>query len=68
MRRREKRTLGNLVDVLVPGDELGRDGDAGRRLNLVAREHPNLDARVPEELNRHSNVVLELVFDARNAE
>lgn len=43
----KERTLGDLVDVLIPRDELGRDSDTSRRLNLVPREHPDLDPGVP---------------------
>ena len=56
------------VDVLAAGDEFRRDGDAAGRLDLVAREHPDFDAGVAEELERGLDVCLELVLDARDAE
>ena len=31
------------MDVLAPGHQVGALGDAGRRLQLVARQHPDLD-------------------------
>lgn len=38
--------LGNGVDVLASGNQLGADGHTARRLDLVARQHPDLDAGV----------------------
>ncbi len=60
--------LGDRVDVLAARDQLGADGHAARRLDLVARQHPDLDAGVAEELERGLDVLLELVLDARDAE
>ena len=58
-------TLLHLVDVLVPRDQLRGYRDARRGLHLVARQHPDLDPRVPEQLQRRLHVVLQLVLHAR---
>ena len=46
----ERGTFRNFVDVLIPRNEFHRDGDTPRHLGLVACQHPNLDPRVPQQL------------------
>ena len=67
-RKKNERTFRNLVDVLIPRNEFRRDGDTSRRLDLVARQHPNLDPRVPQQLQRRLDLILELILDARQTE
>ena len=50
--------VGDGVDVLRSGDEFGGDGDAARRFDFVAREHPDLDAGIAEELQGRFYVFL----------
>lgn len=40
------------VDVLVSGDQVGAFSDAGGRLQLVARQHPDLSRRYKEDEKR----------------
>jgi len=56
------------MNVLVPGDQLGRDRNARRRLDLVTGQHPNLDTRVPQKFQRALDLVLQLVFDTRQTQ
>ena len=62
MQRRDR------VDMLGARDELGGDGDTACRFDLVACEHPDLDAGVAEELKRWFHIPLQLVFDAGDAQ
>src|SRR6267154_5164198 len=62
-----RHTLGYLMNILIPSYQLCRNGNAPRRLDLVAREHPNLDSSIPEQLKRPLHLVLQLILDARQA-
>ena len=37
------------MGVVIPGNELGRNRNTRRRLDLVTGQHPNLDARIPQK-------------------
>ena len=51
------------VDVLVARHQLRALGNARGRLELVAREHPDLDASVAQRLERFAHLALQLVLD-----
>eukprot|EP00755_Sulcionema_specki_P009752 Sspe_Gene.44556::Locus_21865_Transcript_1_1_Confidence_1.000_Length_3924::g.44556::m.44556 len=50
-------------DVSVPGNQLGAPGDAGGRLNLVPRQHPDLHAGIAEVLEGLGHVILQLILN-----
>lgn len=56
------------VEALGARHQTGALGNAGGGFQFVAGQHPDLDAGVAEEFQRGSHVVLELVFDAGDAE
>ena len=39
------------MGVVIPGDQLGRNRNTRRRLDLVTGQHPDLDARIPQKSN-----------------
>jgi hypothetical protein len=45
--QKNELTLGDLVNVLITSDQLGRDGDNRGRLNFVSSKHPDLNSRIP---------------------
>lgn len=45
-------TFCNFMNVLIPCDEFSRDSDTSCRLDFIARQHPNLDPSVPQQLQR----------------
>ncbi|GIX64755.1 uncharacterized protein BcabD6B2_41900 [Babesia caballi] len=47
--------------------QVGGDADVDGRLQVVAREHPHLDAGGAQQLDRLAHAVLQLVLDARDA-
>lgn len=56
------------VHVLVARDQLRALGNARGRLELVAGEHPDLDACVAQRLQCGAHVRLQLVLDARQTQ
>jgi len=56
------------MNALVPGDQIGRDCNARRGLDLVTGQHPDLDTRVPQKFRRALDLVLQLVFDVRQTQ
>ena len=55
-------------EVLVRSLQRRRYRDAAGSLDLVAREHPELDACVSDGLDGHAHVFLQLVFHAGDAQ
>ena len=51
-------TFRDLMNILVPSDQLGRDRNTRCGLDLVASQHPNLDTRIPQKLQRALDLVL----------
>ena len=56
------------MDVLIPSDQLRRDCDARRSLDLVAGQHPNLDTSVSQKFQSALYVILQLVFNTSQAQ
>ena len=52
------------MDVLIPCNQLGRDRNTGRSLDLITSQHPNFDTRVPQEFQRALDFILQLILDA----
>lgn len=55
------------MDILIPRHQFRRNGDTPRRLDLIARKHPNLDSPIPEQLKRPFHLILQLILDACQA-
>ena len=56
------------MGVVIPGDQLGRNRNTRRRLDLVTGQHLNLDARIPRKFQCALDFILPLVFNARQTQ
>ena len=65
---RTRRTNRQLDEEHVVGEQFGGFGDVYRRLDLVARQHPELDLGPGELMDRLGHAVLESILDGRRAD
>ena len=56
------------MNILISGNKLRRDGNTPGGLNLVSRQHPDLDPRVPQQLQSRLDIVLQFILNTGQPE